>query len=351
MERSDMMAEKPRLLCIAPYENMSAVMKTVAEEFPVELTVYVGDLEAGLELALRDFHNDYDAVISRGGTAAMLRRRLTLPVVEIPVTMVEIVRAIHLAGNLSQPIAVVGHPNITERAKNIQNLLHIPVAAFPIEGADQARQQLEGLGDRRYTLLCDMVAYRMAQELGVSAILITSAPDSVRAAFQEALRICDNCRRLQEENRFLRRLVWNQVNSTVVFTPSGELFFSTVPDGQTVWQLVKYREHAVVRVFEEDIPPLASLSFDDRYLAGHFERRRLVGRELLGGVDDRLDASLYRLRPARGCPERERRRQRDERKLPSSHFLLLLFERFTDARMLMQTAMRRRASPRPAFHC
>ena len=92
MERSEIMAEKPRLLCIAPYENMSAVMKTVAEEFPVELTVYVGDLEAGLELALRDFHNDYDAVISRGGTAAMLRRRLTLPVVEIPVTMVEIVR-------------------------------------------------------------------------------------------------------------------------------------------------------------------------------------------------------------------------------------------------------------------
>ena len=251
MERSDMMAEKPRLLCIAPYENMSAVMKTVAEEFPVELTVYVGDLEAGLELALRDFHNDYDAVISRGGTAAMLRRRLTMPVVEIPVTMVEIVRAIHLAGNLSQPIAVVGHPNITEQAKNIQNLLRVPVAAFPIEGADQARQQLEGLGDRRYTLLCDMVAYRMAQELGLNAILITSDPDSVRAAFQEALRICDNCRRLQEENRFLRRLVWNQVNSTVVFTPSGELFFSTVPDGQTA--IVNYlREKALEPREEQD---------------------------------------------------------------------------------------------------
>lgn len=251
MERSEIMAEKPRLLCIAPYENMSAVMKTVAEEFPVELTVYVGDLEAGLELALRDFHNDYDAVISRGGTAAMLRRRLTLPVVEIPVTMVEIVRAIHLAGNLSQPIAVVGHPNITEQAKNIQNLLRISVAVFPIEGADQARQRLEGLGDRRYTLLCDMVAYRMAQELGLNAILITSNPDSVRAAFQEALRICDNCRRLQEENRFLRRLVWNQVNSTVVFTPSGELFFSTVPDGQTA--IVNYlREKALEPREEQD---------------------------------------------------------------------------------------------------
>lgn len=227
------MGERNRFLCIAPYENMSSLMKNIAKDFPIELTVYVGDLEAGLELALRDFHNDYDVVISRGGTAAMLRQKLTLPVVEIPVSMVEIVRAMRLAGNLSQPFAVVGHPNITEQAKNIQNFLHIPVAVFPIEGADQARRQLEGLGDRRYTLLCDMVAYRMAQALNLNAILITSDPDSVRAAFREALRICENCRRLQEENRFLRRLVWNQVHNTVVFTPSGELFFSTVPDGKT----------------------------------------------------------------------------------------------------------------------
>lgn len=223
------MGERNRFLCIAPYENMSSLMKNIAKDFPIELTVYVGDLEAGLELALRDFHNDYDVVISRGGTAAMLRQKLTLPVVEIPVSMVEIVRAMRLAGNLSQPFAVVGHPNITEQAKNIQNFLHIPVAAFPIEGADQARRQLEGLGDRRYTLLCDMVAYRMAQELNLNAILITSDPDSVRAAFREALRICENCRRLQEENRFLRRLVWNQVHNTVVFTPSGSCFSPRFP--------------------------------------------------------------------------------------------------------------------------
>lgn len=245
------MAEKIRLLCVAPYENMSTVMRSVAEEFPVELTVYVGDLEAGLELALRDFHNDYDAVISRGGTAAMLRKELTLPVVEIPVTMVEIVRAMRLAGNLSQPFAVVGHPNITDQARNIQNLLQIPVALYPVEGAEQARRQLEGLGDRRYTLLCDMVAYRMAQALNMNAILINSDPDSVRTAFREALRICENCRRLQEENRFLRRLVWNQVNSTVVFTPSGELFFSTVPDGNTA--ILNYlREKALTPREEQD---------------------------------------------------------------------------------------------------
>lgn len=227
------MAEKTRLLCIAPYENMSSVMKTVAEEFPVDLTVYVGDLEAGLAIALRDFHNDYDAVISRGGTAVMLRQKLTLPVVEIPVTMVEIIRVMRLAGNMTLPFAIVGHSNITEQAENIQNLLQISVTSFSVDGEDEARQRLMQLGDQRYTLLCDMVAYRMAQELNLNAILITSDASSVRAAFQEALRICENGQRLQEENRFLRKLVWNQVHNTVVYTQEGELFFSTVPDNSS----------------------------------------------------------------------------------------------------------------------
>lgn len=222
--------ERMRFLCIAPYENMSTVMKTVGKEFPVDLTVYVGDLEAGLEIALRDFHNDYDAVISRGGTAAMLRQKLTLPVVEIPVTMVEILKVMRLAGNMSQPFAIVGHSNITEQAKSIQNLFQIPVAAYSIDGEAEAKRQLERLGDGQYTLLCDMVAYRMAQEMNMNAILITSDTESVRSAFREALRICENCGRLQEENRFLRRLVWNQVHDTVVFTEDGELFFSTVPN-------------------------------------------------------------------------------------------------------------------------
>lgn len=224
------MGERNRFLCIAPYENMSAVMKNVGSEFPVDLTVYVGDLNVGLEIALRDFHNDYDAVISRGGTAAMLRQKLTLPVVEIQVTVVDIIRAMRLAGNMSQPYAIIGHPNITEQAKNVQNLLQIPVTTFPIDGEEEARQQLERLGDQSYTLLCDMVAYRMAQKLNLNAILITSDRDSVRAAFQEAVRICENDRRLQEENRFLRRLVWNQVHETVVYREQGELFFSTIPD-------------------------------------------------------------------------------------------------------------------------
>ena len=58
------MTTKIRLLGIAPYENMQSLMLKVAEEYPqIELTVFVGDMQQGVEKALRNFHNDYDAII------------------------------------------------------------------------------------------------------------------------------------------------------------------------------------------------------------------------------------------------------------------------------------------------
>ena len=80
------MKHKYRILGIAPYEGMKALMSDVAEEYPqIDLTLFVGDLEQGLEIAHSNFHGNYDVVISRGGTAKMLKENLPLPVVEIHV--------------------------------------------------------------------------------------------------------------------------------------------------------------------------------------------------------------------------------------------------------------------------
>ena len=81
------MSERIRVLGIAPYENMKRVMGELAGEYPqMELTIFVGDREAGLEIARENFHGNYDVEISRGGTAAMLKRELPLPVVAIEIS-------------------------------------------------------------------------------------------------------------------------------------------------------------------------------------------------------------------------------------------------------------------------
>ena len=62
------MNEKIRILGIAPYQDMEFLMHSVAGEYhEIDLTVYVGDLYQGVELARKNFYNDYDIIVSRGG--------------------------------------------------------------------------------------------------------------------------------------------------------------------------------------------------------------------------------------------------------------------------------------------
>lgn len=65
-------------------------------------------------------------------------------------------------------------------------------------------------------------------DLGLNVVLITSGPESIQAAFTDAVRLCRCYENLREENRFLRSIIWNQINHTLVFDDWGEIFFSTL---------------------------------------------------------------------------------------------------------------------------
>ena len=48
----------------------------------IEMTVYTGDLEDGARIASQYTGNDYDFIISRGGTAQMIRDAVDIPLLK-----------------------------------------------------------------------------------------------------------------------------------------------------------------------------------------------------------------------------------------------------------------------------
>ena len=182
------MTSKIRLLGIAPYESMKFLMQEQAKEYPdIELTVFVGDLQQGVELARRNFYNDYDVIISRGGTATKLRERLDLPVVEVPILPYDIMRAMKLAENVSSHYAIVGFPNVTASAQILCQLMQHRIDIYTVQDADQVEPVLKSIqrsGTR--AILCDMMAHTAATRLGLDAVLITSGIIDEREADVQA---------------------------------------------------------------------------------------------------------------------------------------------------------------------
>ena len=226
------MENRIRVLGIAPYEGMKLQMLNLAEEYPqIDLTVYVGDMEQGLLAVQNNFHGDYDAVISRGATAQMLRQHLPIPVIEIDISMYDILCAIKLANGLKEKIAMIFFANIRDRVLPLCDLLECDIDIYTVDAVEAVEPTLRSLQDREYhAILCDMIVNTTAQRLGINSFLITSGIDSIRNAFHRAQQLSESQQHLRDENLFFRALLRGQIGQTIVLDVEGNLFLSTLDD-------------------------------------------------------------------------------------------------------------------------
>lgn len=230
--------QKMRALAVVPYEGLKALMQKVCEtEFPqIELTVLVGNWKEGLDLAQRNVHEGFDVIISRGGTALLLRNKVKLPVIEIPLTALDILRAQRLTDGLSNRYAIVGFPNMAQNAIALNKIFNQDMDIYAYSLPEDPQQQpdalyklLEQLRDKGYrAILGDKAAADAAQRLGLNAVMLSSGIESIREVFNSALQLCSSIRELRNANHILRKLLREQACQTVVFEQNQTLYFSTL---------------------------------------------------------------------------------------------------------------------------
>ncbi|MBQ6451518.1 MAG: PrpR N-terminal domain-containing protein [Solobacterium sp.] len=221
-----------RILAVAPYQGLKEAFEREAKAFPqIQLDAVTGDLEEGVRLAEENFHANYDILISRGGTASLLRERVELPVTEVAISVTDILQAIHLSSGYFGKRAIVGFPNITESAGELVSLLDLDIEIFTLTEASDIRDILNHLKKEQFqTIICDVVSSRAARDAGFDTILITSGRDSIRRALSEAQQEVHSRRTLRDENLFLRRVLTDHSGETVVFLENGVLYFSTAEE-------------------------------------------------------------------------------------------------------------------------
>lgn len=226
------MSSKIRILAIAPYPSMEPLLVNLAEEYSnIDLTITIGDLKRGVEIAQNNFHANYDAIISRGGTAKLLEQSVSIPVIEINTSAYDILCTLKLTDAGTKKVAVVGFSNITEELLSLKEVLPYNIDLFTINSTDEAVIVLQQLkNDNYHAILCDMITYTTSRKLGMNAFLITSGIESIRDAFDTAVLYCSSYNHIRNENHFLRQLILDRDEQTVVFTGDGKLFYSTLSE-------------------------------------------------------------------------------------------------------------------------
>ncbi|EOH75238.1 PrpR N-terminal domain-containing protein [Enterococcus malodoratus] len=224
------MSAKIKILGIAPYEELNNSMSIVSKQFKeVESDIYTADLEEGQQIAAELFGNNYDAIISRGGTADLIRQVVSIPVIDVSISIYDILGTIRLARNYTENFAIVGYASITETAHLLCDILGYNIKIITLDELTDASMTLDILADENYEMiLCDAITNRLALTKSINTILITSGFESVKHAYQEALTIARQLKRVIHEKLVLEESLKQQKQDFVIFDESFDVHAANV---------------------------------------------------------------------------------------------------------------------------
>lgn len=193
--------DRIKVLAVAPYPGLATVLEGVTPDYPdIDLTIHVGDLESGLAVAHTSFSQNFDAVISRGGTAQILEEELSVPVVEIELSTGDVLRQTRGIPTEGPRLAAVGFGNTFTKLVRASDLLPRPIDVRTVDFADEVPIALDELAASGHeTFLCDNFSYESARERGLDARLLVSGPESVRQALDRVRFYFSQCARARRK--------------------------------------------------------------------------------------------------------------------------------------------------------
>lgn len=196
-----------QVLAILPYKELTDMVRRAAESYPgLAADCFTGNLEEGLYTAKRELEKKkYDLILSRGGTAEILRTEIqSLSVIEIPISFEDIFYSVMLGRNYHEQFAVVSFPALTSQANSLCAMLDYDVEIRSIHSEQEALMQLENLQEQGYTMIIgDVITAQTARKLGLNVVLITSSLNSVHDVLKQICNLKPLIYKKEHQNEYV----------------------------------------------------------------------------------------------------------------------------------------------------
>lgn len=216
------------MLAIAPYEGLrDLIVEEVQKRNDIVVEAYVADMLDGRKLveSLNDKH--YDFIISRAGTAELIREVIDTPVIDIKISVLDMISAINLAQNYSGDFAIVGFRSITENAVIVSQINGYSLEIRTLNSYLEIEERLIELKNKGISLIVgDVITSKKARNLGLNTILITSGKESVLNSFDEAINFSRMLSSYKRQQFLMNHIVANLNTTIIVLDKSQKVIFT-----------------------------------------------------------------------------------------------------------------------------
>ncbi|MGN0944047.1 MULTISPECIES: sigma 54-interacting transcriptional regulator [Fusobacterium] len=209
-----------RICLLAPYKDFLE-----QEENDKFLVKKYANLTEALKVAKNFQNNDGEIIITRGGTAKIIRENTSLTVIEVEISSVEILKTLKKIGRTNIPLGIVGYKNAVYKCSYLANIVGFTETYEVIFDEEQNYDKyLNTLEELIYekkvkTFIGDTVLLNTLEKKSyyIDFYLIKSEYSSVHKAFEEAKKMLEFKENEKMKNRYLTAIL-NNTDCGMIYT-------------------------------------------------------------------------------------------------------------------------------------
>lgn len=147
--------------------------------------------------------------------------------IDVSISIYDILGTIRLAKNYTENFAIVGYASITETAHLLCDILGYTIKIITLDESTDTSMTLDILIEEQYEMiLCDAITNRLALTKSINTILITSGFESIKHAYQEALTIAKQLKRVIHEKTVLEESLHQQKQDFIIIDEAFQVYYA-----------------------------------------------------------------------------------------------------------------------------
>jgi len=203
-----------KIVFISPYKKMADLFSEVCQEFNKNIIVKIGDLESGAKQAIALEEQGIDVIISRGGTAIAIKKKVfNLPVVEIQISGFDLIRALYKIREKTKKAAIVGFYPFTYGVEGLGSIIDMELKVITLKESwykqpYYIKKKLEAMKRQNYEwVVGDNISVEIAEQLGINAVLVESGKEALMQSILEAERVAEIRRNELEKTKRIKSII------------------------------------------------------------------------------------------------------------------------------------------------
>ena len=211
------------IIIVAPYPDLVRTAEETLKDSPLPVRILLGDLQDGVRQAVEAVSaGRAQIIISRGGTASLIRQNLSVPVFEIDVSGYDMLRALNPHITHNRKIAVVGYENVISGAKSIAEILQIDLGYFLVTGDRHIETIIREVREWGADVIVgDTISVKTAKAAGLLSELVASGPEAILSAVEAGYNFLGHMNEEMLRNKRLNLFMENADGGVLYLTADG----------------------------------------------------------------------------------------------------------------------------------